>query len=309
MAPSKESELLATVFKELAAKMPEDPYISRALYDHLQDVATEAPGVTFEDLVLPNSAKQYRGPAKWVRPANGSKRHALLFLHGGGYCFGSPNSHRKMAAHFANACNAPALMVDYRMTPEHAYPAALDDCVSAYKYLLDQGFEPQNVVVIGDSCGGGLASTVPLRAMRDGLPRPGLSVALSPWTDVTGKTSKSLETNANNDALSTPATLGMLRGRYLADGAKAEDPLISPIFAGEDEMRKLPPHWISAAGHDVLLDDGIRMAEKLKGAGVEVELKVHEGMQHVFEFLAGTAPEANQSIREIGQWVRKKTGA
>lgn len=309
MAPSKEAGLLVDMFKKLAATMPEEPFMQRSLYDNLQNLATEASGVTYEDVTLPNTGKQYRGPAKWAKPKDASTEHALLFMHGGGYSFGSLNSHRKMAGHFARACNAPALMVDYRMTPEHAYPAAIDDCVSAYRYLLDQGIKAGNVVVIGDSCGGGLATTVPLKAMREGLPRPGLSVALSPWTDATAATSKSLTTNAENDALSGPDSLAMLRSRYVADGAKADDPLISPVFVDEHEAKNLPPHWISAAGYDVLLDDARRMAEKLEAAGVEVVLKEHEGMQHVFEFLAGTAPEATQSVREIGDWVKGKLGS
>jgi len=315
MAPSKESGALKAIFTTFAAKMPQDgnPYLQRVIYDQLQNVASEAPDVTYEDISLPGyeSGEKYRGPAKWVKPHNGSKSHILLFMHGGGYSFGSLNSHRKMCAHFATSCNALALMVDYRMTPEHAYPAAIDDCVSAYKYLLDQGFKPENVVMIGDSCGGGLATTVPLKAAREGLPKPGASVALSPWTDCANATSESIKSNAQNDALSAQESIDLLAERYVdAAGASRQDPLISPIYAEEAELKRAcPPHWFSCAGHDMLLNDGTRMAKRLEKAGVEVVLKIYEGQQHVFEFMAGKAPEVDQSISEVGEWVRKKIGS
>ncbi|KAK4545792.1 hypothetical protein LTR36_002746 [Oleoguttula mirabilis] len=308
MAPSKESEALGNLFQMFSEQMPQDnnPFLARIVYDQLTTVASEATEVTYEDVKLPGN---YRGPAKWVKPLHASKDHVLLFMHGGGYNFGSLTSHRMLCAHLAKASNCVALMVDYRLTPEFPYPAALDDCVAAYKWLLDQGYKAENIVTIGDSCGGGLATTVPLKAMRDGLPRPGAAVAMSPWTDKVGKDSESMKTNVQNDILSTPEGTAMLAKRYCHGGAKLDDPLISPIYADEAETKKLPPHWISCAGCDLLLNDGTRMAEKLKKAGVEVVLQVHEGQQHVMEFMAGTAPESDQSIKDIGQWVQKTVGS
>lgn len=291
--------------------MPEDDnaFLARVVYDQLTTIACEASDVTYEDISLPSEAGNYRGPAKWVKPLQASKDRVLLFMHGGGYNFGSLTSHRMLCAHLAKACNSLALMVDYRLTPEAPYPAALDDCVAAYKWLLDQGFRAENIVTIGDSCGGGLATTVPLKAIRDGLPRPGAAVAMSPWTDMVGQDSESLKANAQNDALSTTEGIGKLAKRYCQGGASFDDPLISPIYIDETELKKLPPHWISCAGYDLLLNDGTRMAEKLDKAGVEVVLKIHEGQQHVMEFMTSTAPESDQSIKDIGQWVRKKIGS
>lgn len=309
MAPSKESEYLVKTFKQIVEKGPpdNDPFKQRANYDTLQQAATEPPEITYEDVDLPGPS---RGPARWVRPLNASKKHVIVFMHGGGYSFGSLDSHRKVCAHFARACNAWALMVDYRMTPEHPYPAAINDCVAAYKWLLDQGFEAKHIVTMGDSCGGGLATAVPLKAISEDLPAPGAAVALSPWYDAVGQDSESIRTNAKNDVLSTPETLALLRERYVtAAGADPRDPFISPIYASDTELSKMPPHWISCAGHDALLNDGTRMAEKLDKAGVETVLKVHESMQHVFEFMAGRAPESTQSVKEIGEWVRKKIGS
>ncbi|KAH9825727.1 Steryl acetyl hydrolase [Teratosphaeria destructans] len=304
MSPSKESGALHDLFTAFTANFqPDNPFLNRAIYDVASHAAVEEPSTTYESISLPFRT---RGPAKWCRPANTSKNHVILFMHGGGYSIGSTTSHRKLAAHLAKQCNAPALMVDYRMTPEHAYPAALDDCVAAYKWLLDQGYSNKNIVVAGDSCGGGLSATVPLKLNLEGVAPPAASVALSPWYDVVCQDSESLRTNEKKDALSAPHAFADM---YVADGAKKEDPLISPIYASIDDLKRLPPTWISAAGDDGLRDDAVRFAEKLKEADVEHVLEVAEGQQHVFEFMAGKAPEADESLRKIGEWVRKKIGS
>lgn len=301
MAPSKESGALAELFIQLGAAMsPDDPLISRCVYDQVSRAGAECPGVTYEDTLLPNKL-----PCKWVRPEKASNKHVILYMHGGGYTFGSPNGHRKLAAHLARACNAPSLMVDYRMAPEHVYPAALDDCVAAYQWLLEHGFEAKNIVVAGDSCGGGLSATVPLAAIKRGLPTPGAAVSLSPWYDFTFN-SPSMTENEQNDVLGTMPFMQMLARRYAGD-ASYEDPLISAMFA--ENLHEIPPTWISCAGHDMLRDDGRRFAEKAKRAGADVVVEVHEGQQHVFEFMVGKAPEADQSITKIGEWVRGKIGS
>lgn len=212
-----------------------------------------------------------------------------------------------MAAHLAKACNCTALSVDYRRSPEHTFPAAHDDCVAAYEFLLKQGFEAKNVITAGDSCGGGLSTTVPLAAAQRDLPVPGLAVSISPWYDMTGS-GESMTTNEDNDVLNTKEFVAKLAKRYAPyDPLKNE--LLSPIFAEDALLAKLPPHWISAGGYDMLCDNATRFADRLKGAGVEVVLQVHEGQQHVMEFMAGKAPEADESIKNIGEWVRKKTGS
>ncbi|EMC93385.1 hypothetical protein BAUCODRAFT_239045 [Baudoinia panamericana UAMH 10762] len=308
MTPSKESGVLTDLFRRISAHSPttENIYLERVLYDQVESVATEVPDTSYEDITLPG---EHHRPAKWIMPLSASSKHAILFMHGGGYTFGSLTSHRKLAAHLAKACNTWALMVDYRLAPESPFPAAIDDCVNAYRWLLDQGFEGKHIVTAGDSCGGGLATSVPLKIARDGLPAPGAAVSLSPWYDTVGQTSESLKTNADNDVLNTVENMAKLRERYTKNGADPNDPLISALYAADNELSGLPPHWISAAGYDMLRSDSTRMANKLKQAGVEVILKVHDAQQHVFEFMAGRAPEADQSIDEIGKWVRGKIGS
>jgi epsilon-lactone hydrolase len=204
-------------------------------------------------------------------------------------------------------------MVDYRLTPEHPYPAALDDCVHAFRWLTDiqYGYKPHQIVVVGDSCGGGLSATVPLKIARNGWKGAGAAVSLSPWYDCVSQESASLKTNMGKDALGSTDNLHVLEKMCTDEGkaAKADDPLISALYASDEELKKLPPTYISCGGCDMLLDDGTRFAEKLKKVGVDHVLKVAEGEQHVFEFKAGRDDVANASIKAIGEWVRKKIGS
>ena len=303
MAPSEESQKLTELFKTLAANFPQDgnSFLERCVYDQVHRAGKECPGVSYEDITIPN------GPAcKWVRPDNAAAGNAMLFMHGGGFSFGSPNGHRMLTAHLAKACACVALSVDYRLAPQHPYPAPLDDCMTAYQFLLDQGYAPSKIALAGDSCGGGLVTSVPLAAMQRKLPSPAASISLSPLYDVAA-TGGTMDSNEENDVLNTKPFCAMLADRYTRSKSELKvDPLVSPLFASPEQARQLPPHWISVAGYDMLRDHGERMAEKLKQAGVEVKLEVHDGQQHVFEFMAGNAPEADDSIGRIGKWVRAK---
>lgn len=311
--PSSESTLLKSLFQSISANFPPkgttNLYLERALYDTVSQAATEPPNTTYADQQTVSSNGS-AVPYLWITPQDASPTHAILFLHGGGFSFGSPGgSHRKLAAHFANACRMPAASPAYRLTPEHSHPAALDDCIAVYHHLTTTLNIPgQNIILIGDSCGGGLASALPLALARKGLPKPGAVVSLSPWYDHTNA-GPSREYNAEKDAMTSLDFSNELAVRNTAGRTPLTDPLISPLFAGEEELRAaMPPHWISVAGDDTLRCDGEMMAEKLRGLGVEAELRVGEGMQHVFEFMAGRAPEADESVGAIGKWVRGKMG-
>lgn len=299
MPPSKESRALKELFQTLGSQFPADgnSFLERAVYDQVHRAASEASGVSYKDGIVAGR------PCIWFYPENASPKHVLLYFHGGGFSFGSPMSHRKLTAHLAKACGIIALSIDYRLAPEHSYPEPLDDCVNAYKWLLDNGYPAENIVFAGDSAGGSLATGVPLAAMANGLSQPAASVALSPCYDLT-HVGETMNTNRENDVLNGMEFCTKLADRYAGNVPK-DDPMVSPIFA---DMKSLPPQWISCGGHDMLLDNGTRLAEKAKAAGVEVVLEVHEGQQHVMEFMAGNAPEADKSIARIGEWVRTKIG-
>jgi monoterpene epsilon-lactone hydrolase len=218
-----------------------------------------------------------------------------------------------LAAHLAAACGCSLLSVHYRLSPEHKFPAAINDCITAYKYLLtDLRYQADKIIVSGDSCGGGLSTIVPLALIGRGLPVPAASVALSPWYDLENTDGGTMDSNAENDVLSTKPFVRKLTGYYVDGntvGAMRSDSLISPLLASDEELAKVPPHWISVGGYDTLRDHGERMAARLQGLGVEAILEIHEGQQHVMEFMAGKAPEAIKSLEDIGKWVKIKIGA
>lgn len=201
MATSKESELLKSLFTSISTNNPSPDsnnlWLERALYETVTNVAAECPEVTYEDR---NTTDNGRIPYKWILPARSSKRHVMLFMHGGGFSFGSTDSHRKLAAHLASACGIPAASVEYKLTPEFQHPRQIDDCIRVYEHLLSAGYHPENIALCGDSCGGGLVSTVPLALGRQALPKPGASVALSPWFDHTAS-GETHQTNADVDAI------------------------------------------------------------------------------------------------------------
>lgn len=206
----------------------------------------------------------------------------------------------------------PALSIDYRLAPEHKYPAAHDDCVAAFKHLLDLGIKAESIVVAGDSCGGHLSTSLPLALVQRGLPVPGASVSLSPLYDMTTVNGGTMDSNEEADVLNAKVFVEML-GRNYVDGntvgAQRGDSVLSPLLAKDEELKALPPHWISAAGDDMLRDHGERLAERLKKVGVEVVLEVHDGEQHVMEFAVGRGKNATESVNRIGDWVRRKLGS
>jgi len=185
------------------------------------------------------------------------------------------------------------------------FPAAIEDGVAIYRWLLSHGYKAEQIVMAGDSAGGALVTSVPLASIKQGLAVPGAAVSLAPWCDLTNS-GESIISNSEHDTISSKAVLDMLADRFAA-GASKDDALMSPLFA--DNLHEMPPTWISCGGYDTLRDNGERLAEKASKAGAEVVLEVHEGQQHVFEFMVGRAPEADDSVKRIGEWVRGKIGS
>ncbi len=237
-------------------------------------------------------------PAEWLQWLGSDAGRVVLYLHGGGYVLCSPRTHRDLVCRLARACKARALSIEYRRGPEHPHPAAVDDAVAAYQWLLKNGIDPKHIAVMGDSAGGGL-TLVLLQTLRDRkIPLPSCAVCLSPWADLTcsGGTHK---TNKRKDpVLPAPILPGFAR-LYFPDGDLA-NPAVSPLFG---DFVNLPPILIHVGTDEILLDDSRRVYDKARQAGTEVELKIWPRMIHVFQALAFMLPMARQAIREIGFFV------
>jgi monoterpene epsilon-lactone hydrolase len=233
-------------------------------------------------------------PAEFVRAPNARADAALLYLHGGGYCIGSIRTHRGLAAQLSRTTSLPVLLIDYRLAPEHPHPAAVDDATSAYRFLLDAGVAPEKVAIAGDSAGGGLTIAT-LLAIRDrGLPLPAAGVAISPWTDM-GCESESYTTRADVDPMVTRVGLKQMADWFL-NGQDARDPLASPLHA---DLAGLPPLLVHVGDHEVLLDDGVGVAQRAKDAGVDVTVEVWPEMIHVWHAFVGVVPESQEAIDKI----------
>ena len=240
-------------------------------------------------------------PAEWLTPAGGSDNRVILYLHGGSYTCGSCNSHRSMVSNIAIASKARALLLDYRLAPEHPHPAAVEDAVAAYKWLLDGRADPKHIAVAGDSAGGGLAVAL-LLALRDAnIPMPAACVCLSPWTDLafTGETWKS---RAKADLIIFDYKEHAFAKMYLG-GLDPKTPLASPLYA---DLKGLPPTLIQVGLDEVLLADSTRLAERLKQAGVDVTLDEWPKMQHVWQFTASFMPEAGRAVQKMGGFIDKR---
>ncbi len=239
--------------------------------------------------------------ALWFTLPESTETNMILYLHGGGYVAGSIKTHRELAGRIALASKAHVLLIDYRLAPEHPFPAALDDAVTAYHWLISkEGISPKNIVIAGDSAGGGLTLTTLIKLRDEGDPLPVAAVCLSPWTDL-ANTGKTVQNNAEIDPFTSPEALEMMAELYLGD-SDARNPLASPLYGN---FQGLPPLLIQVGTAECLLDDAVRCAERAKSAGVEVTIDVWDDMIHVFQAFANMAPEGQEGIEKIGQFIRK----
>ncbi|KJS84751.1 MAG: alpha/beta hydrolase [Peptococcaceae bacterium BICA1-8] len=240
--------------------------------------------------------------AEWILPVQSTKDKIILYFHGGGYVSGTCKSHQSIAAKFVKGSEIGALLFEYRLAPEQPYPAALEDSLEAYNWLLDQGIAPLSIVFVGDSAGGGLCLAT-LLALRDqGTPLPAAAVAYSPVTDFKC-IGESYRTKAKT-CLSPEGMAPALAVHYAGD----KDPgleYISPLYG---DLHGLPPLLIYAGEDETLCDDSVRFAEKAKDAGVDVTLRIGEGMFHCYPAMAPLFPEATQAMDEICSFINKYIG-
>jgi acetyl esterase/lipase len=237
-------------------------------------------------------------PGELIATAASRRDRHVLFLHGGGYVTGSPALYRHFTWRVATAARAHVLAIDYRLAPEHPFPAALDDALAAYQWLLGGRADPQRIALVGDSAGGGLALALLLKLRDDGFVLPATAVALSPWTDL-ALAGASLSLNAKSDPMLNPADARLFAGCYLAD-TDPRNPYASPLYGNP---AGLPPTLIHVGSDEILHDDAVRMAENLRAAGCLVQIEVWPRMPHGWHLFAPVLPEARTAIARIGAFA------
>jgi epsilon-lactone hydrolase len=268
----------------------------RAQYDRAERVFPTPADVAITRVQVPVVA------AEWLEPPAARDGAAIVYLHGGGYVIGSPRSHRHLAAAIARSARAATLLPDYRLAPEHPFPAAVDDAVAAYCWLLDRGHAPARTVLAGDSAGGGLTVATLLALRERGLPLAAAGVCISPWIDLTGG-GASYGTKAASDPIVTrDGVMEMARAYVGQHDARA--PLVSPLFA---DLTGLPPLLIQVGSEEVLLDDAVALAQRAEAAGVEVALETWPDMIHVWHWFLPMLDEAQAAIDRIGDFIRVRT--
>jgi len=241
-------------------------------------------------------------PAEWVRAPGASENMTVLFTHGGGYCIGSPRTHRDLVGRLSRASRARFLSIDYRLAPEHPFPAAVEDAVKTYEWLLNQGVGPSQLALCGDSAGGGLAlaTIVALRERKYRL--PAAVACISPLTDL-AYTGETLVTNEALDPISRRDTSSALARRYLGGQDVSRNPLASPLYA---DFQGFPPLQILVGSHEILLDNSTRVAERARAAGVDVDIEVWEGMVHIWPYFAAILPKGQEAIERMGSYLARR---
>ena len=235
-----------------------------------------------------------------VTPAFENDRH-ILYLHGGAYVSGSPSFYRDLTWRIAKRARARVLCVDYRLAPEFPFPAAVNDATLVYRWLIHNGVDPRRIAIVGDSAGGGLAFATLLKLRDEGMPMPAATVALSPWTDL-ALTGMSLELNAETESILSIGATRRLAEHYLA-GADPRTPYASPLYG---DLAGLPPTLIQVGSDEAQLDDSVRMADKLRATGCEVELEIWPRMPHAWQLFTRLLPEARQAIERIGIFLKAR---
>jgi acetyl esterase/lipase len=237
-------------------------------------------------------------PVEWTRPRDA--RGVVYYCHGGGYLVGSPVAYRRFASRLARASHHDVAMIDYRLAPEHPFPAATDDALAGYRALLAAGHDPASIVLAGDSAGGGLALVTLLRIVEAGLALPAAAVLLSPWTDLAA-TGRSVHENAAADPMLPASRIAEAAAMYAAD-VPLEHPWVSPLYG---DFAGLPPLLVLVGSTEILRDDAVRIAERARAAGVDAELQVWRNAPHVFPVFADILPEGRRAVHHIADFVKR----
>ena len=295
--PSIQSEAVRTHWT-MSRRAMEEPDDVRPDLESWGDLTAEPRGVDYIETDAGGV------PAMWLVPKRSVKDRVLLCMHGGGYLSGSIYSHRKMFGHLAKAAGVRALIFDYRLAPAHVHPVQVDDAVTVYRWLLDQGVRADRVAFTGDSAGGGLSITAQLLARQRGLPLPAAAMPFSPWVDIE-VTGDSYDTNRARDPFFHRDVVRGFADIFLGANGDPRDPLANPLYA---DLAGFGPIYIQVGADETLLDDARRLHEHARRAGVEASLDIVPDMLHTFQMAAGRAPEADEAIQRMADWVRPRLG-
>lgn len=238
--------------------------------------------------------------SEWLVPENTDEKKLILYVHGGGYVAGSCNDHRGFVSKFAKSTGITNLLYEYRLAPEHAFPAALDDSVKIYQWILSAGYLPENILIAGESAGGGLTLALLLAIKEQQLPMPAAAVSISPWTDLTCSGDSY---HTKNKYSLAPLNSWTVFSKHYVGNNRADHPLISPLFG---DLKGLPPLLINSGTDDELFDDGKQFYEKARAAGVDVRFTAGTGQVHCYPLLAPMFPEATEAMNEIVDFIRKQ---
>ena len=298
---SPQADAIKDLYRNWVGAMAANPEMNldemRELFDTWGDITGEPGGIDYLEVDAGGVE------AMWAVPKACKDDRVVLCTHGGGYVVGSMYTHRKIFGHIAKAIGCKALILHYRRAPENPHPAQVEDSVTAYNWLLDEGYKAEHICTTGDSAGGALCTSVLLGIRDKGLPMPAAALPMSPWYDPEG-TGESLKTNAEKDCLVQKDVLEGMAGMFLG-GASSKDPLANLLCA---DLAGLPPIYIQVGGDETLLDDSLRFEKLAKDAGVDIKCDVYPEMQHVFHFMAGKAPEADNAVQKMADWVKPKLG-
>jgi monoterpene epsilon-lactone hydrolase len=293
--PSPESQRIRATFTNDSASVSTPIEVQRREWEAAAANAPLPAGIIIQPVVADGV------PSEWVRSPAADADTVLLWLHGGGFSTGSCVTHRGLAAHLSLAAGIPVLTIDYRLVPEHPFPAGLADACTAYRWLLKTGYRPANIIIGGDSSGGGLAVSTLLKLREAGDLLPVAGVLMSPMLDMT-LTGESFTSRAGVDPLISQTGLQAAVDLYRLDN-DARHPLLSPVYA---DLRGLPPLLIQVGDHELLLSDSTRLTDRAASAGAEVALHIWPEMWHVFQGWAAELPEAQAALQEIGGFIRDR---
>ena len=296
--PSLRSKLCRLIIKKIVAPKLNDLKSIDETRNYMERMAKYAklpPNTNFEKITLSGMA------AEWIYANTAREKRAILFLHGGGYNLCSINTHRELAAHISKESGARVLLIDYRLAPEHPFPAALEDAITAYRWLLESGLSGKSIAIAGDSAGGGLALATAISIRDAGDPLPSSIACVAPWTDLC-LTGDSIKTKSDVDPLVKAQSAEAWAKNYIGENDPS-NPLISPLYAN---LKGLPPFLIHVGTDDMLLDDSRRIAQKAKDAEVMVTLKIYDKLWHVFHLNVKAIPEARKAIAELGSFIKNR---